>query len=276
MRGRMNDLEIIMQKITANQLFDEEYYKSQFEEELDEDLLLHYLNVGFKEGKNPSQRFNNNFYLDRYKDVKNSGMNPLIHYMLYGKTEKRLINPDLKFNPVNTRLLTKSIFDEMAKEDSYFSGRWDYIEEILLELSKLDDCFNILEMGPYKLPLVKGEDVIDINAAFKSYYPIEINKFIQFDCSKTPYPIKDKEYDLVIACQVLEHLGIHGEQKNIFDELERISSKAIISLPYKWFSPVMRDHHMIDKKVINHWAKGRKPIYERISTQRIIQIYDFD
>lgn len=125
----MNDLEIIMQKITANQLFDEEYYKSQFEEELDEDLLLHYLNVGFKEGKNPSQRFNNNFYLDRYKDVKNSGMNPLIHYMLYGKTEKRLINPDLKFNPVNTRLLTKSIFDEMAKEDSYFSGRWDYIEE---------------------------------------------------------------------------------------------------------------------------------------------------
>lgn len=38
----------------------------------------------------------------------------------------------------------------------------------------------------------------------------------------------------------------------------------------------MRDHHMIDKKVINHWAKGRKPIYERISTQRIIQIYDFD
>ncbi len=271
-----NNLKEIIDEINKNQLFDEIYYKNQFNEDLEGNLLLHYLEDGYKEGKNPCERFDGNFYLNKYGDVKNSGLNPLIHYILHGKKEKRLINPDLKFNPVNSRLLTKDIFDEMVEKDSYFSERWKYIEEILLELNKLDDCFNILEMGPYKLPLVKGEDVIDINDQYKDQYPFKVNKFIKFDCSEVPYPIKDKEYDLVIACQVLEHLGIYGEQKDIFDEIERISKKAIISLPYKWFNPDMRDHHMIDRKVINHWARGRKPIYEKISGPRIIQIYEFD
>ena len=82
-------------------------------------------------------------------------------------------------------------------------------------------------MGPYKLPLVKGEDIIDITDDFQKSFPIEINNFIKYDCSKVPYPIEDKEYDLVIACQVLEHLGIYGQQKRIFDELERISKKQL-------------------------------------------------
>lgn len=52
--------------------------------------------------------------------------------------------------------------------------------------------------------------------------------------------------------------------------------KAIISLPYNWFIPDMRDYHMIDENVIKHWASGRKPIYQHISNTRIIQIYEFD
>lgn len=106
-------------------------------------------------------------------------------------------------------------------------------------------------------------------------YVIEINKFIKHNCAKVPFPIEDKKYDLVIACQVLEHLGIRGEQCKIFDELERISSKAIITLPYKWFSPYARDHHMIDKEVIAYWAGNRKPVYELITSNRILQIYEF-
>ena len=39
----------------------------------------------------------------------------------------------------------------------------------------------------------------------------------------------DKKYDLVIASQVLEHLGIRGQQVKVFDEIERISHKAIIT-----------------------------------------------
>lgn len=192
------------------------------------------------------------------------------------------LDNEYKFNenyakfPVNTRLVTQDIFNEMKKKDEYYENRWEYVEDIRIELLKLTDCFKILEMGPYTLPLVKGEDVIDINDNYMNEYPYEINKFIHHNCSVVPYPIKDKEYDLVIACQVLEHLGIYGEQRRVFDELERISKKAIISLPYKWFIPNSRDHHMIDKKVIEHWANGREPTYEKIAGTRIIQIYEFD
>ena len=88
-------------------------------------------------------------------------------------------------------------------------------------------------------------------------------------------PIKDKSYDLVIACQVLEHLGINGQQVQIFDELERISDKAIISLPYMWFIPFMRDHHMIDENVIDYWANGRKYSFQLITNSRIVRVYEF-
>lgn len=51
----------------------------------------HYLTIGFKEGKNPSHKFNNNFYLNTYPDIKSCGMNPLIHYERYGRKEHRII-----------------------------------------------------------------------------------------------------------------------------------------------------------------------------------------
>lgn len=70
-------------------------------------------------------------------------------------------------------------------------------------------------MGPYKLPLVKGEDVIDINAAFKSYYPIEINKFIQFDCSKTPYPLRIKNMIQLLPAK-FQNIQEFMENKKIF------------------------------------------------------------
>ena len=118
-------------------------------------------------------------------------------------------------------------------------------------------------------------DVMDISDEFIKYYPLDINSFFKHDCSQVPYPIEDKAYDLVIACQVLEHLGINGQQVEIFDELERISDKAIISLPYMWFIPYMRDHHRIDENVIDYWASDREPSFQMITNSRIIRVYEF-
>lgn len=135
---------------------------------------------------------------------------------------------------------------------------------------------DVLELGPYKSPLIEDEDVMDITDDFIKNYPININSFFKHDCSVTPYPIENKKYDLVIACQVMEHLGIYGQQKKIFDEFERISKRAIISLPYKWYAPDMRDHHMIDERMIDYWAKNRKYSFQMIINSRIIRIYEFD
>ncbi|WP_275542131.1 hypothetical protein [Methanobacterium bryantii] len=43
------------------------------------DPILHYMYPGFKEGKKPSPTFDGDYYLKRYKDVKKSNLNPLVH-----------------------------------------------------------------------------------------------------------------------------------------------------------------------------------------------------
>jgi hypothetical protein len=61
----------------------------------------------------------------------------------------------------------------------------------------------------------------------------------------------------------------------------RISKKAIITLPYKWNTPC-DIHHMIDRGIIDHWANGWKPVFEKIIPKpspyrsRILRIYNFD
>ena len=79
--------------IKNSTLFDEKYYKSQ-SNCIKGSAAKHYYYKGYKEGLSPSYNFSNNFYLNNNPDVKNSNINPLIHYIKYGKNENRLIRKD--------------------------------------------------------------------------------------------------------------------------------------------------------------------------------------
>lgn len=177
-------------------------------------------------------------------------------------------------------IITKDIFDEMVRKEPYYENRWEYFNEIIELLNQFDDIHSVLEIGPYKLPFVKHSDIIDIYGSYLKDVPFETGEFIKYDCSKLPLPFEDKSYDLVIACQVIEHFGYSGQQIEFFKDLERICDKAIISLPFLWHKPAFRGHHMIDRKVINTWTGKRKPSYELISGNknhlRILQLYEFD
>lgn len=78
--------------IKKMKLFDQKYYSKYNEEITNLDPLTHYLLKGWKEGKNPSEKFDNNYYLEEYPDVKIAGMNPLVHYVCYGINENRKIH----------------------------------------------------------------------------------------------------------------------------------------------------------------------------------------
>ncbi len=58
------------------------------------DPVQHYIESGWKEGRNPSDQFNTVHYLSRNADVVASGMNPLYHYLQYGRAEGRLPLPN--------------------------------------------------------------------------------------------------------------------------------------------------------------------------------------
>ena len=77
--------------IKASGLFDEEWYLTQYPDvkESEIDPIIHYLNFGVSEGRWPNSQFDTLWYLKEYPDVSQSGMNPLIHYIKYGMAEER-------------------------------------------------------------------------------------------------------------------------------------------------------------------------------------------
>jgi GT2 family glycosyltransferase len=72
-------------------LFDPAYYlvNNPDVRRADIDPLWHYVNFGWKEGRNPSASFSVNYYLNKYSDVNAANINPLIHYIRYGRREQR-------------------------------------------------------------------------------------------------------------------------------------------------------------------------------------------
>lgn len=77
-------------KLQSSENFDASFYISNYNLKISEKYaLLHYLDVGFKENKNPSEEFDGNRYLKDNPDVKKAGLNPLVHYELFGKKEGR-------------------------------------------------------------------------------------------------------------------------------------------------------------------------------------------
>ena len=85
--------------ISKNNLFDDEFYLNKYPKVKAMNPLLHYIFFGFMEGKKPNKDFDGVFYKHHY----NVGINPLIHYALYGKNNQiKVANEDLSnFNNEN-------------------------------------------------------------------------------------------------------------------------------------------------------------------------------
>ena len=74
--------------ISNSPFFDGDWYCSVYDVG-DIGPVDHYLNIGYARGFNPGPDFSTNDYYEVNPDVKDYGMNPLVHYELYGRNEKR-------------------------------------------------------------------------------------------------------------------------------------------------------------------------------------------
>ena len=70
-------------------LFDVGYYLRVYPDvrQSGVDPTLHYIYKGFKEGRKPNPTFDGDHYLRKNRDVKDSNLNPLVYYSLYGINE---------------------------------------------------------------------------------------------------------------------------------------------------------------------------------------------
>lgn len=90
-RSRLGNFLHLRDAISDAGLFDARWYRRHsVEARMWPSALVHYLVRGWHQGLDPSPRFDTSFYLERYRDVRGSGANPLMHYVLHGKEEGRL------------------------------------------------------------------------------------------------------------------------------------------------------------------------------------------
>lgn len=77
-------------KIKEMNLFDEDFYRNHEGYSGKLDPLLHYIYIGYEDGKNPCKIFNSDYYMNYYDSVKESGLNPLVHFVMYGLYEGKV------------------------------------------------------------------------------------------------------------------------------------------------------------------------------------------
>lgn len=84
--------------IAASGLFDEQYYLSRNTDVVEGgfEALRHFVEFGWREGRNPNSLFDSAWYLETYPDVDRLGINPLVHYIRFGGTAGR--DPSSRFD----------------------------------------------------------------------------------------------------------------------------------------------------------------------------------
>lgn len=160
--------------ISSSKLFNRKWYVKQYPEifQMQCDPVTHYLTIGWKEGKNPSNHFDGNTYLELNLDVKRANVNPLLHYEKYGRKECRQISAnsikEIKFPKdalyISKTFESKKFFSQrVAVFASFFqNGKIpDYVIYYLKELRKITDCIVFIADCPvYKSELEKLDGLV--------------------------------------------------------------------------------------------------------------------
>ena len=71
--------------------FDAEFYLHCNPDVADEacDPFDHYMDYGWREGRNPSRAFATGWYVEQNPDIESAGINPFVHWVLHGRDEGR-------------------------------------------------------------------------------------------------------------------------------------------------------------------------------------------
>ncbi|MGY8605933.1 hypothetical protein ACTVH1_09545 [Gluconobacter cerinus] len=85
-----HDMLLRSMKVVADD-FDAGFYRKRNPDirGTDEDLFRHFMTTGWREGRDPSGRFDVKYYLWANPDVALAGINPVVHYHLHSTTEIR-------------------------------------------------------------------------------------------------------------------------------------------------------------------------------------------
>jgi len=124
-------------------LFDEEYYRNNYPEVKEEDLLADYMINGIKHNRNPSKTFNTKEYMNTHKDIQT---NPLFNHILNGKRELLL---DKEFShDINDTQEYQIIAESGLFDEEYYTSQLD--EKIINPIGHFISKGATLKINPNK------------------------------------------------------------------------------------------------------------------------------
>ena len=146
----------------VRELFDPNYYRSTNPDigGSNVDLFHHYVEKGWREGRDPSKTFSALYYLDINEDVAALGLNPLLHYIRNGRHENRVTAPEAN-NFDRDNLSNKPELNEASKPQS-----GEQVESARDSYPQLDGSADIDSLRPYfdfefykeNCPNLEGDD----------------------------------------------------------------------------------------------------------------------
>lgn len=127
-----------IREIKKYELFDEEFYKNEYNYNGDLNPLLDYLIEGYKEGKNPCEKFDGKYYTDFNKNVRNS--NPLDYFVNYGIYEGKIkFNEDI-YNPKSiNKFETDKDIEKFMNSEEYGINKEERSEKYIISLTSFPE-----------------------------------------------------------------------------------------------------------------------------------------
>jgi len=119
----------------------------------DVDPLTHFIEHGWKEGRNPSQKFDTKYYLETYPDVQKAGVNPLIHYLRHGKKEGRFSSFEKERQNIN-------LDKEVEKKEYDTNVKITDIMDLLLQEPQVPPVW-IQQPIDILIPIYNGKEFLD-------------------------------------------------------------------------------------------------------------------
>lgn len=212
-----NSIQLFMLK--NSDYFDEKYYRLE-NPEIEGDLAKHYYYIGYKEGRNPSEKFDTNYYLKIHKDVKDAGINPLVHYLKIGKKEKRKIRgfTGLSINKVYYKLYHELYYINvhLTKTEKMINlFVYDINAESFKLIKKLSKCFSINRIvyfhGDAKLLNILSSDIV-VEKSCRDYYLDIGYKDINICFDKRMLMLLNHSSYIDNICFYIDNISIYDEE----------------------------------------------------------------
>ena len=183
--------------IKRSLLFDRAYYLLTYPDVRKADInpLRHFIEKGWKEGRNPSSTFNTQVYLEKHPDLLESGLNPLIHYIQHHQIEHqgfftKLIK-NIKYLWHYFQIKRSGLFDAKYYLETYPDVRRADIDP-LMHFIKIG-----WKEGRNSSSLFSTKHYLDLNPSFKNQ---NINPLIH-------YYKNQKLVETKLASNLSDHFG---------------------------------------------------------------------